>query len=110
MPFLCSEGNSCRERSMALVCIPTSQVLNPELKVRQRTPVMGVKGLSVLSLLTSFDLVQARVPDYIHCFSWVARTMMSLWVNSKYHKMTWYIENVSFNILLCLHLAQNVRN
>ncbi|KAI2645742.1 DNA ligase [Labeo rohita] len=44
------------------------------------TPVMGVKGPSVLSLLPGFDIINGCIPDYIHCvLLGVARACANLW-------------------------------
>ena len=59
---------------------------------KTRTPQYGVKGPSILSKLSHFDLVDGFVPDFLHCaLLGVARQPVSLWFDTSNHDRPWYI-------------------
>jgi len=60
--------------------------------VKTGKPCMGVKGPSLLSLISGFDIIKGLVPDYMHCICLgVVRQMMSLWLDTKNHNEPFYI-------------------
>ena len=60
--------------------------------LEMRTPQCGVKGPSMLSKLSHFDLVDGFVPDFLHCaLLGVARQLVSLWFDTSNHHHPWYI-------------------
>jgi len=55
-------------------------------------PVMGVKGLSILSELPLFDIVNGFVTDSMHGVDMgVVKQLVGLWLDSKYSESEWYI-------------------
>lgn len=57
-----------------------------------RTPQYGVKGPSMLSKISHFDLVDGFVPDFLHCaLLGVACQLVSLWFETTNHEHPWYI-------------------
>ncbi|CAN7989826.1 unnamed protein product, partial [Ixodes pacificus] len=55
-------------------------------------PVKGVKGPTVLSLISEFDCGSGFVVDYMHyVLLRVVRTFLHLWFDSKYHGESWYL-------------------
>ena len=60
--------------------------------VKTKKVQYGVKGPSMLSTLSHFDLVDGFVPDFLHCaLLGVARQLTSLWFESSNHEEPWYI-------------------
>ncbi|XP_064462210.1 uncharacterized protein LOC135372623 [Ornithodoros turicata] len=56
------------------------------------TPVKGVKGPTVLSLLRKFDIGRGFTVDYMHCvLLGVARMFLALWLDTKHHRRDWYL-------------------
>lgn len=54
--------------------------------------VKGVKGMTVVDLLPSFDNVRGTVADYMHSVcQGVMRHMVYLWFDGKYHGESFYI-------------------
>ena len=58
--------------------------------LRKKCPQFGVKGPSMLSKLSHFDLVDGFVPDFLPLLG-VARQLLSLWFDSNNHDSPWYI-------------------
>ena len=53
---------------------------------------MDVKGPSILSKISPFDMVNGFVPNFLHCaLLGVARQLVSLWFDSSNHESPWYI-------------------
>lgn len=92
-----------------------------------------MKGLTILSCLPCFDIIDGCVPDYMHSvLPGVSRSITTLWFNSKnlnhhghwdqvpwtWSQCPWYLgprrarwtNNFTFNVRLCLHLPNTVRN
>ena len=54
--------------------------------------VYGIKGLSWLSIVPHFDIIQGTSIDYMHCvLLGVCRQLLKLWILSQYHKLPCYI-------------------
>jgi hypothetical protein len=63
-----------------------------EMAISKNEPVFGVKGLTILSLIPSFDLVKGFFPDYMHSvLLGVVRQMISLWFDSSNHSKPFYL-------------------
>ena len=74
--------------------------------LEKTTPQYGVKGPSILSKISHFDLVSGFVPDFLHCaLLGVARQLVGLWFESRNHEDPWYIGQPSKQSLYdgCLH-------
>ena len=55
-------------------------------------PVDGIKGVSILHCLPTFDIISGFIPDYMHCILLgVCRQLAKLWFDSKNSKMPFYI-------------------
>ncbi len=60
--------------------------------LEEKKPQFGVKGPSMLSKVSHFDLVNGFVPNFLHCaLLGVARQLTSLWFESSNHESPWYI-------------------
>ena len=57
-------------------------------------PIKGIKGVTVVDCLPTFDLVRGTAADYMHsvCLG-TTRGMVNLWVDSKHHDEDYYIGN-----------------
>ena len=62
------------------------------LQATDKNPVKGVKGITVVDTLPSFDTVRGVTADYMHsaCLG-VMRQFTNLWFNSKNHEKEYYI-------------------
>ena len=60
--------------------------------LEKKTPQYGVKGPSMLSRISHFDITNGFVPDFLHCaLLGVARQLPSLWFETSNHENPWYI-------------------
>jgi hypothetical protein len=67
-----------------------------ELAVETGTPTKGIKGVSPLFLLPSFDIVHSIVPEYMHnILLGVTRQFISIWTDSANSSQEFFIRNVS---------------
>lgn len=54
--------------------------------------VMGVKGPSVVSLLSDFNIIESVPPDYMHsCLLGVSKLFVTAWFDSKHNSEEYYI-------------------
>ncbi|XP_022109468.1 uncharacterized protein LOC110989402 isoform X2 [Acanthaster planci] len=74
-------------------------VQSAEDAVRVKEPVNGVKGPSILMLLTAFDIINGFPVDYLHnSLLGVTRYFGSLWLDSKNHDAEYYVGNETSKI------------
>ena len=77
--------------------------------LRKKFPQFGVKGPSMLSKLSHFDLVDGFVRDFIHCsLLGVVQQLLSLWFDSNNHNSPWYIGQQSKHTIFECHLKNIV--
>ncbi|KAK6489849.1 hypothetical protein HHUSO_G6776 [Huso huso] len=70
----------------------TETIEQTEHAFLNKKTVCGVKGPSILMCIPNFDIIDGFIPDYMHCaLLGVARQMMRLWVESKYHRYPFYL-------------------
>lgn len=62
------------------------------LEATPNVPIKGVKGMTFVDLLPTFDTVRGTITDYMHsvCLG-VVRQMVHLWVDSSHHGEEYYI-------------------
>ena len=61
--------------------------------------ILGVKGVSLLSLLPGFNIIDGLVPDYMHCvILGAARQIVYLWFDTQNHKEEFYLGKAIKNI------------
>lgn len=64
--------------------------------LKNKVPQFGVKGPSMLSKLSHFDVVDGFVPDFLHCsLLGVARQLVSLWFDSNNHDVNGTLDSHS---------------
>lgn len=62
------------------------------IAVEQGTPIRGVKGPSVISILPVFDIIDSLPPDFMHCgVLGVIETFFKEWMKSGNHEEDWYL-------------------
>lgn len=78
-------------------------VVDAEKAVFSGQPENGVKGPSILSLVTNFDIIQCFNPEYMHSvLLGVVRQWASLWFDSSSHKQPYYLGSHVREIDQCL--------
>ena len=67
----------------------------------------GVKGVSILSFLTYFNIISSFIPDYMHavCLGTVRR-MVAMWLNPSNSSNEWYLGKHSTKICARLKFIQ----
>ena len=70
--------------------------------------INGVKGVSVIQAIPSFDIISGFVPDYMHStLLGVARQFGNLWFETSNHDKPWFLSNAKLQLVDSFMLAQN---
>lgn len=68
-----------------------------EQAVAENIPINGVKGVSLLMLLPTFNITVSFPPEYMHAvLLGVVKYFFFMWFDSKYNQCTWYIGSKKF--------------
>ncbi|XP_071785542.1 uncharacterized protein [Asterias amurensis] len=72
-----------------------------------RRSIDGVKGVSILSFLTYFNIISSFIPDYMHavCLGTVRR-IVAMWLNPSNSSNEWYLGRRSADICARLKFIQ----
>lgn len=72
----------------------TSHDRHVKKAIEQDTIIKGVKGVSIISLLSVFDITKSFPPDYLHsCLLGVGKLFIESFFDSKYNDKEFYIGN-----------------
>lgn len=64
------------------------------------TGIKGIKGVSPLTALPTFDIINGMTVDYMHCVCLgVCKKLLSMWLNPSNHKRKFYLDTRSVDVM-----------